>query len=185
MKTQKGITMTSLVTSIIVLILIASIATYAGMQAFTDAKVEAFADKMKVIQKKVDLISQEFLTWNGAGGATGTLSDANFKSYLASKGFQTLHDSGGLHATNLRKVINDVKPQNITDTTQYYYFSLETIKSQLGVETLSDSNFYIAVYFANPNDQTKRNYVVEEEGVRIKSGNVTKTYHDYYNLSGT
>ena len=187
MKNQKGVTMASLVTSIIVLVILASVATYAGLQAYSDAKVEAFVNKMKVVQKKVDLISQEYLTWNGLGGNDLSSSNNTFAKYLASLGFTKLNDSsisGNSHVTALKKIITDnkAKYQGI-DASEYYYFDPSLLKSRLGIDNLSDSKFYVAIYFANPTDIYKKNFVIEETGVKIKSGNTNKAYYEYYSIN--
>ena len=187
MRTQKGITMASLVTTIIVLVILASVATYSGIQAYSDARLQAFINKMKVIQKRVDLISQEYLTWNDEG--TYADESLRFEQYLKTYyGFTKITDSSfnsDSHAINLKTVINSIHYRGITPES-YYYFTPETIKTKLGIDTLTEDNFYIAVYFTNPKLNTgvtsAQNRVYEEEGFTIKTGETSTTYHEYYSI---
>jgi len=187
MRTQKGITMASLVTTIIVLVILASVATYSGIQAYSDARLQAFINKMKVIQKRVDLISQEYLTWNDEG--TYADESLRFEQYLKTYyGFSKITDSSfnsDSHATNLKTVISSINYKGIAYG-EYYYFTPETIKTKLGIETLTEDGFYIAVFFSNPktdiNGNSKMNRVYEEEGFTLKTGDTSTTYHEYYSI---
>ena len=62
MKNQKGITLAALVATVIVTIILAAVTTYAGIHAYADAKIETYIAKMKVIQQRVDLVSQQYNT---------------------------------------------------------------------------------------------------------------------------
>lgn len=186
MRIQKGVTMTSLVISIIVLIIIASVASYAGIQSYSNARLEAYENKLKVVQKRADLITQEYFNWNGIDRSSGGITQDSFDSYLNSLGFTKLSTVNDSHAQALKNIINanSVKysAKGSGNPNDYYYFTPDTIKVLLGIETLSDPNFYIAIYFSKPDDKNKKNFVVEEVGVVSQYGDDYREYHEYYSL---
>ena len=106
MRIQKGVTMTSLVISIIVLIIIASVASYAGIQSYSNARLEAYENKLKVVQKRADLITQEYFNWNGIDRSSGGITQDSFDSYLNSLGFTKLSTVNDSHAQALKNIIN-------------------------------------------------------------------------------
>ena len=59
MQNSKGITLVSLVISIIVLLILASIATYSGFNVVNSSKLTAFTAELKVMQTQVNTIYQE------------------------------------------------------------------------------------------------------------------------------
>ena len=58
MRNSKGITMITLVVTIVVLVILSSIVVQVGLEAYETVKVQNFISKMKVIQGKVDEISE-------------------------------------------------------------------------------------------------------------------------------
>lgn len=59
MKSEKGITLVALMISIIVIIIIAGVATYSGMESVNTAKRTAFISEMEMIQAKVNVIYEK------------------------------------------------------------------------------------------------------------------------------
>ncbi len=59
MKKQKGITLISLVITIIVLAMLASVATYSGVRVIKSSKLTAFTTELKIMQTQVNSIYQE------------------------------------------------------------------------------------------------------------------------------
>lgn len=59
MKKEKGITLVSLVVTIIILAILASIATYSGTSVIKSAKLTAFTTELEIMQTQVNAIYQE------------------------------------------------------------------------------------------------------------------------------
>lgn len=55
---EKGVTLVALVTTIVLLMILASIGTYAGRNAIKTAKFSQFKNELKVLQAKVDELNQ-------------------------------------------------------------------------------------------------------------------------------
>ncbi len=159
MKNEKGVTMVSLVVTIILMVILASVTTYSGIESYKDMKKENYIAQLKVIQEKVNLIAEEYQNWEGKSSTT-TIND-----YLttgieghAGLGFSKITDG----ETTLIKLIEDASENKVN----YYYFSTENIKEQLGLKGFEKSGMSVAVNFGNRN-------VIEKKG--IKQDNVE--YH--------
>lgn len=59
MKSEKGITLVALMITIIVILIIAGVATYSGMESVDTAKRTAFISEMEMIQAKVNIIYEK------------------------------------------------------------------------------------------------------------------------------
>lgn len=59
MKSEKGITLLSLIVTIIVILIIAGVAAYSGMESVNTAKRTAFISEMEMIQAKVNTIYEK------------------------------------------------------------------------------------------------------------------------------
>ena len=159
MKNEKGVTMVSLVVTIILMVILASVTTYSGIESYKDMKKENYIAQLKVIQEKVNLIAEEYQNWEGKSSTT-TIND-----YLttgieghAGLGFSKITDG----ETTLIKLIEDASENKVN----YYYFSTDSIKEQLGLKGFEKSGMSVAVNFGNRN-------VIEKKG--IKQDNVE--YH--------
>ena len=102
----KGITLISLVITIIVLLILASVATYSGLSVIRSAKLEAFTTEMKIMQTQVNELYEKSKNDDGIINLGKDLSSV---SSQANKVF-TENESG------------------ITDKEGYRYFDKETIK---------------------------------------------------------
>lgn len=58
-KSQKGITIIALVLTIIILLILASVATYTGIESYDRAEQIKFVSQMQLIQTKVDEVVQK------------------------------------------------------------------------------------------------------------------------------
>lgn len=116
MKKQKGITLISLVVTIIILSILASIATYSGISVIQSSKLTTFTAELKIMQAQVNEIYQDRDTTIVYGeeitGETKTRADSIF----------TASESG------------------ITSQEGYRYWSTETIKN-LGIEGVKQAFF--------------------------------------------
>ncbi len=59
MKNQKGITLITLVITIVVMIIIAGVATYSGIESVKSAQITAFKTELEMIQAKVNVIHEK------------------------------------------------------------------------------------------------------------------------------
>ncbi len=164
MRSEKGITLTSLVATVIVLSILASVATFSGLQAYRDAQIENYVAKMKVIQRRVDLISDGYKIWANKNEPGNNMGD-----YLKSQyGIETKLRASGDYA------MYSVVVEAGKATSNYYYFTPTTIETQLGVSTLKNDNLTIAVDFVNRE-------VYELKGIKDQYDEV---HHSQYTLPG-
>lgn len=116
MKKQRGITLISLVITIIILLILASVGTYAGVNVIQSAKMTAFTTELKIMQTQVNAIYEE---------------RDETKIY-------------GEEILGNRKERADfvftLEESEITSQEGYRYWSIETIKS-LGIEGVEQSFF--------------------------------------------
>lgn len=116
MKKQKGITLISLVVTVIVLTILASIATFSGINVIKSSKLTAFTTELKIMQTRVNEIYEKREEGKTYGeeiaGDSKTRADIVF----------TANESG------------------ITDQQGYRYWSKATIKS-LGIEGVEQAFF--------------------------------------------
>lgn len=59
MKNNKGITLIALIITIIILLILASVATYNGMEVIQSSKLTAFTAELKIMQTQVNTIYEE------------------------------------------------------------------------------------------------------------------------------
>ena len=55
-KTQKGITLIALIITIVIMLILASVGTYVGLDVVEHSRVVKFVSYMQIIQKKVDQV---------------------------------------------------------------------------------------------------------------------------------
>ena len=59
MKNKKGITLVSLIITIVILLILASIATYSGISVIKSSRLTAFVTELKIMQTQVNAIFEE------------------------------------------------------------------------------------------------------------------------------
>ena len=62
MRKENGVTLIGLVVTIIVLIILASIGTYTGLNSVKEAKFTKFRTNLEIMQAQVDLLSEKYKT---------------------------------------------------------------------------------------------------------------------------
>lgn len=121
-KNTKGITLISLVITIIILIILASVATYSGIQVVNSSKLAAFTTELKIMQTQVNKLYDERTndeeTIDGLG-----------------KGISTVQ-------TQANKVFAAIADE-IDNNEGYRYYDKETIKN-LGIEGV-EGEFFVNV----------------------------------------
>lgn len=159
MKNEKGVTLVSLVITVILIIILAGVTTYSGIESYNNMKIENYVAQLRVIQEKVDLIVNEYQNWPSKTDST-TIND-----YLTSLGFNKL-SAGETTLVTLIEEMGDTMDN-------YYYFSTEELKSKLNLSGFEQTDIAIAVNFGT-------RYVIEKEGIKVDG----VEYHTQYDLPG-
>ena len=139
MKNQKGITLVSLVVTIILLFVLASITTSAGLDSYRTMQVQTFVAKMKVLQSKTSQIRADYKNWKPEAG-----QDDSIHTYCADV----------LHFTSVtalpendqkafNRIIAAISATNPTSwskeddvLTNYFYFDEDSIQTKLGLKNV-------------------------------------------------
>lgn len=119
MKNKKGITLISLVITVIVLSILASIATYSGVSVIQSAKLTTFTTELKIMQTQINNIYEENKTAEIGTEITGDIQ------------------------TQANLVFDELAKDTtvgITTSDGYRYWSKELIK-QLGIEGIEQDFF--------------------------------------------
>ena len=122
---SKGVTLLALVITIIVLLILAAVATYSGMDIIQSSKLTAFTTEMKIMQTQVnDLYDQ----WkNGEINKDEVGKDLTYDTTVQNQANNVLIDELGLE-------------NNFSDLTGYRYFDQETIQG-LGIDGVEQEFF--------------------------------------------
>ena len=107
---QNGVTLIALTITVIVLLILASVAVYSGMDIIESSKVTSFTAEMKIMQTQVNSLYDQWKSGDINKDETGKSLDYN---------------------TEVQEQVNKVlvTELDITDTTGYRYFDQETIQS--------------------------------------------------------
>ena len=119
MKNNKGVTLVSLVVTIAVLIILASITTYSGVNVIRQSKLNKFTTEMKIMQTEVNNLYDRY--------SNGEIDVLNIGKELDSEANNVF--TGGA--------------SGITDSSGYRYYDRETTES-LGIEGVEEE-FYVNV----------------------------------------
>ena len=139
---SKGVTLIALVITIIVLLILASVATYSGMDIIQLSKLTAFTTEMKIMQTQVnDLYDQ----WkNGEINKDEIGKDLSYSTEVQQQANRVLIENLGLE-------------DSLVNLTGYRYFDQETIRN-LGIEDI-EQEFFINI---------EERYVVSYMGLQYK-----------------
>lgn len=125
----KGITLIALVVTIIVILILASVGTYNGIEAVKTAQLNKFMSEMKIMQVQVNNIYDKYKNGEEVLGCTGEEIIANI---------------GKLPATSPKADnVFQESTSGIVDRSGYRYFDTETIK-QLGIEGV-EGEFFVNI----------------------------------------
>ena len=123
MRKNNGITLISLVITIAVLIILASIATYSGVNVIRQSKLNKFTSEMNIMQTEVNSLYDKY--------STGTEEEQN-----------TILNYGEVLDSNASKVFT-TSTSGITDSSGYRYYTQATLK-ELGIDGI-EGEFYVNV----------------------------------------
>jgi len=141
-----GITLISLVITIIVLIILASVATYSGIEVVKSSNVTAFTTELKILQTNVDKIRSQKQSFDETEGES----------------IQT----GSAHYNELIERLKIVKDYGYSDDTAsiagYKFFTEEQLVNNLHIEGVKQSVFI----------NLEKRKVISLEGVRYENEKV-------------
>ncbi|MBR3697286.1 MAG: hypothetical protein IKM97_03355 [Clostridia bacterium] len=158
MKTQKGITLISLVVTIIVIVIISTVTIFNGIETYENANIEIFIAKMKIIQEAVDKLCNEYTVQEINSMGTSAPSDA--KEVLS----EVIEEGANLELKYWYKDAGDEAEEN------YRYFSIDDISTILGIK-----DFDTGIFF---NPRTRN--VIAISGIKYDG----KNYYRQYDLKG-
>lgn len=159
MKNEKGITLISLVTAVVLLILISSVAVNINIEAYDVAKSQNFIAKMQVIQSKVDNVSEQEIN-DGSFTKLSNINEETQKNRI----YDIIKNPQNYNI-NVEKNWDaslDENPDN------YYFFSPDALKNFFG---LKDQDIAVIINFKTRN-------VISIDGVKVRK----ETYYRQYDL---
>ena len=153
MKNQKGITLISLVITIILIIILASVAVYTGFDTYENMKVKAFVAKMKTMQEAVDKLCDKYTIQEINTLGTGLPADAItvFNTVKLDDSKKSWYSEAGDD--------NEIN---------YRYFSIDDVSSVLGLKDFDTP------IFLNPRTRN----VIALKGIKYED----KMYYRQYDL---
>lgn len=122
----KGITLVALVITIVVILILASVVTYSGIDAVNTAKKNRFIAEMKIMQTEVNDLYDKYKN----GGKVGDYEGSNILNI--GKSIATAQDKAN--------IVFQSDASGITNTEGYRYFDTETIQN-LGIEDIQEEFF--------------------------------------------
>ena len=137
MKNNKGITLIALAVTIIVLIIIASVGTYSGIEALRDAKEEAQISELNMLKQPVVENYTKYLMTKNDMYIRGTKVNYSDVQTIISDINNNANETVSLK-------VNDYDISGSTDITEYYYRLSESDLKEMGVTQAQDS--YIINY---------------------------------------
>ena len=146
MRNQKGITLITLMLTMIIIFVLGAISVYTGVEAYKTIKIQNFMAQMRVIQERVNLICEEWKNWDGYDVSGDDSADANnfnlyIDAYLREKnaGIAKQRASEATYPEFNDIIISPDKTiltGNDKVITNYYHFSSEELEKYLGLKDL-------------------------------------------------
>lgn len=158
---NRGITLAALVITIIILLILASVATYSGLNVVKFSKLTTFTTEMKIMQTKVNEIYQKYKDGNSI-----EIDGTTYYGKNKNSGEPTILDIGQTLdsvSTQANKVFTE-SASGITDKSGYKYWNNELVK-KLGIDGV-DGDFFVNI---------EKRSIVSYDGVTYEG-------KDYYTL---
>lgn len=130
---DSGITLISLVVTIIVLLILTSIATYNGIDVIRDSQFTKFSEQLKIMQVEVNDLYDKYKN-NQSIEIQGTTYTGKEIEKIG-KDLSDLPQATKVFSTN---------NSGITDATGYMYYDEETLKN-LGIENVDEDGYFVNV----------------------------------------
>ena len=158
---NRGITLAALVITVIILLILASVATYSGLNVVKFSKLTTFTTEMKIMQTKVNEIYQKYKDGNSI-----EIDGTTYYGKNKNSGEPTILDIGQTLdsvSTQANKVFTE-RASGITDKSGYKYWNNELVK-KLGIDGV-DGDFFVNI---------EKRSIVSYDGVTYEG-------KDYYTL---
>lgn len=168
-KNQKGVTIISLIITIIVMLILASVTIYVGTGSIDNSRMLSFLSYMQTIQTKVDFIS-EYNDYSKYGEALSSSNESKLQAILDSEteSFLTTTSSEYLRYFDSSHIASDLEIENIDDEIIVDFNTREVI-SLNGIE--HENKTYYSQYYL-PGGQKISNQI-EEISRTISLGEIT------------
>lgn len=121
MKKEKGVTLIALIVTIVVMVIIASMAIKTGLDSLDETELQGFYTQLDIIQKKVDEIAITNQNYNSLGTALTSTQ-----------------------RTNLQNILNSELSGSTLSPSLFRYFTVAQLESILG---LSDMDYAVFIHF--------------------------------------
>ena len=157
-KSNSGITLVSLVITIIVLLILASITVYSGIGTIRSARLTKFTTELKIMQQKVNELYNSYTNEKSV--------IVNGIEYVGTDIQNIGKNPDGIFDENRLEEIFSENESGITDRTGYMYYDTEMIQA-LGLEEI-EYEFFVniakrsVVSIEGFNDGEKRYYTLEQ-----------------------
>ncbi|MBR6504378.1 MAG: hypothetical protein IKT41_01435 [Clostridia bacterium] len=126
LKNNKGITITALIITVVVLTIIAGTATYTGIEVYEDSKKEIFVQELQMVQNTVNTENSKIKSGDYSCLALGTDIDGNYT------------DADGKVMTAIESTLSEGETIDWTlEKYQYAYFTKEELKTLLGITNVN------------------------------------------------
>lgn len=177
-KSNSGITLVSLVITIIVLLILASITVYSGIGTIRSARLTKFTAELKIMQQKVNELYNSYTNEKSV--------IVNGIEYVGTDIQNIGKNPDGIFDENRLEEIFSENESGITDRTGYMYYDTETIQA-LGLEEI-EYEFFVniakrsVVSIEGFNDGEKRYYTLEQvpDGVyNVEYNEISKNYFEF------
>lgn len=184
MKNQKGITLVSLIVTIILVLILSTVGLNASLSAYRNMKLQNFIAKMKVIQEKVNTIKDNYRNWEGYNQSKEQ-DEGYYKDVL---GFEKppATEKGNFEViigkicdyydvedkNNVTEILQKVPSFQASDADfgNYYYFDSKAIEEKLDIKNIDEIK--VLINFATGN-------VIELNGVSESGNSNVKIYRLY------
>jgi Tfp pilus assembly protein PilE len=175
MKKDDGITLISLVTTVILIIILASMTTVASMGSYKEIKLENFKAQLEEVQKKVNEISADYGLYKTDSSVikkyAGSTSAPSYTTYFSDKfgGTPSKYVATDTKFSNLKTACTSLAENDYT-----FYFSEDSgdIEKYLGLTGISTDividfstrTVYSVTGCADPEDSSKLYYTASQYG---------------------
>ncbi len=130
---DKGITLISLVTTIVILLILASIATYSGIGVIKQTQFTKFSTQLKMMQTQVNELYDKY--------SNNQTIDVAGKKYT---GTEIANIGKEISTLSQKTKVFNASASGITDSTGYKYYDKDTIKA-LNIEGLDEEEYFVNV----------------------------------------
>ncbi len=130
---DSGVTLISLVTTIVILLILASIATYSGVEVIKQTQFTKFSTQLKMMQTQVNELYDKY--------SNNQTIEVSGKKYT---GAEIANIGKDISTLSQKTKVFNASASEITDSTGYKYYDKDTIKA-LNIEGLDEEEYFVNV----------------------------------------